>query len=106
MTATPAAGAAPVASDPTPPAAAEVMAGSQLHAGRPPRVPLRITLVALLVTLVTVALVATGSAATSLLRGFLLEQQDQSLRSQVDNVQPRLIHTLRGVGYVLRKPAV
>jgi two-component system OmpR family response regulator len=23
----------------------------------------------------------------------------------VDNVQPRLIHTLRGVGYVLRKPA-
>ncbi|MBY3554536.1 HAMP domain-containing protein [Modestobacter lapidis] len=33
--------------------------------------------------LVTVALVATGSAATSLLQGFLLDQQDQSLRSQV-----------------------
>jgi two-component system OmpR family sensor kinase len=48
-----------------------------------PRVPLRVTLVALLVALVTVALCATGFAATSLLRGYLLDQQDQQLRASV-----------------------
>jgi signal transduction histidine kinase len=47
---------------------------------RPPRVPLRITLVALLVALVTVGLAATGLAATSLLRSYLTEQQDDQLR--------------------------
>ena len=35
------------------------------------RVPLRITLVALLVVLVTLALVATGAGATAMLRGYL-----------------------------------
>ena len=74
------------APDLTAPSTPEAPAGSPLRGGRPPRVPLRITLVALLVALVTVALVATGSAATSLLRGFLLDQQDQSLRSQVEEM--------------------
>jgi two-component system OmpR family sensor kinase len=72
---------------PVPPGPPEVLAGGPPAAGRPPRVPLRITLVALLVGLVTVALVATGSAATSLLSGFLLDQQDQSLRSQVEDMR-------------------
>ncbi|MGY1638977.1 sensor histidine kinase [Geodermatophilus sp. SYSU D00742] len=48
-----------------------------------PRVPLRITLVALLVALVTVALAATGLAATSLLRGYLEGQQDEQLEAAV-----------------------
>jgi two-component system OmpR family sensor kinase len=42
-----------------------------------------VTLVALLIVLVTLALTATGGAATSLLRGYLLDQQDQELRSRV-----------------------
>ncbi|MGY1837739.1 MULTISPECIES: sensor histidine kinase [unclassified Modestobacter] len=53
---------------------------------RAPRVPLRVTLVALLVALVALALTATGFAATSLLRSYLLEQQDQQLRSLVRQV--------------------
>ncbi|MGY1823879.1 sensor histidine kinase [Geodermatophilus sp. SYSU D00079] len=48
-----------------------------------PRVPLRITLVALLVALVTVGLAATGFAATSLLRGYLQGQQDEQLAAAV-----------------------
>jgi signal transduction histidine kinase len=48
-----------------------------------PRVPLRITLVALLVALVAAALVATGFAATSLLKGYLQGQLDSELRSAV-----------------------
>ncbi|MGY1702998.1 sensor histidine kinase [Geodermatophilus sp. SYSU D00697] len=51
-----------------------------------PRIPLRITLVALLVVLVTVALAATGLAATSLLRGYLTGQQDDQLRLSAENV--------------------
>jgi signal transduction histidine kinase len=51
------------------------------------RVPLRITLVALLVALVALALVATGFAATSLLQGYLTQQQDDQLRAQVRDVQ-------------------
>ncbi|MCW2704669.1 MAG: Two component sensor protein histidine kinase [Blastococcus sp.] len=47
------------------------------------RVPLRITLVALLVALVAVGLVATGFAATSLLRGYLLDQRDADLRAAI-----------------------
>ncbi|PZA21744.1 sensor histidine kinase [Modestobacter versicolor] len=48
--------------------------------------PLRVTLVALLVLLVTVALAATGFAATSLLRGYLLDQQDRQLREAITEV--------------------
>jgi signal transduction histidine kinase len=57
-----------------------------------PRVPLRITLVALLVALVTVGLLATGFAATDLLRRYLLDQRDADLRAQVNSVahNPRL----------------
>jgi two-component system OmpR family response regulator len=36
----------------------------------------------------------------------IVESYISYLRRKVDTVQPRLIHTLRGVGYVLRKPAV
>jgi Tfp pilus assembly protein FimT len=50
---------------------------------RTSRVPLRVTLVALLVVLVALALLATGFAATSLLRGYLTQQQDDQLRAQV-----------------------
>jgi two-component system OmpR family sensor kinase len=74
----------PPAAGPATPAGPEVLPGGAL--GRPPRIPLRITLVALLVGLLTFALVATGGTATSLLRGFLLDQQDQSLRSQVQDI--------------------
>lgn len=35
----------------------------------------------------------------------IVESYISYLRRKVDNIQPRLIHTLRGVGYVLRKPA-
>jgi len=34
----------------------------------------------------------------------IVESYISYLRRKVDTVQPRLIHTLRGVGYVLRKP--
>jgi signal transduction histidine kinase len=46
-------------------------------------VPLRVTLVALLVALVAVGLVATGFAATSLLKGYLLDQRDDELGGAV-----------------------
>ncbi|HEU4426295.1 MAG TPA: response regulator transcription factor [Pilimelia sp.] len=35
----------------------------------------------------------------------IVESYISYLRRKIDTVQPRLIHTLRGVGYVLRKPA-
>ena len=57
------------------------------HTGRAPRVPLRVTLVALLVALMAVGLSATGFAATSLLRGYLIDQQDDQLRAALDDVQ-------------------
>ncbi|MGY1673800.1 ATP-binding protein [Geodermatophilus sp. SYSU D00710] len=50
---------------------------------RLPRVPLRITIVALLLALVTVALIATGLTATSLLKRYLVEQQDEQLANQL-----------------------
>ncbi|CCH90443.1 Sensor protein [Modestobacter italicus] len=50
------------------------------------RVPLRVTLVALLVALVTLALAATGGAATSLLRGYLAEQQEIALRTDAQYI--------------------
>ena len=52
-----------------------------------PAVSLRFTLVALLVGLVAVALVATGFTATSLLRGYLLQQQDEQLRAAVQDIE-------------------
>ena len=60
---------------------------------RVPRVPLRITLVALLMALVAVALAATGVAATSLLKQYLEEQSDDELRDIVQNTarQPRIL---------------
>jgi signal transduction histidine kinase len=45
------------------------------------RIPLRITLVALLVALVTLALLATGFATSALLRNYLQGQQDEQLRA-------------------------
>ena len=35
----------------------------------------------------------------------IVESYVSYLRRKVDNVEPRLIHTLRGVGYVLRSPS-
>jgi signal transduction histidine kinase len=60
------------------------------------RVPLRITLVALLVTLVAVGLGATGAAATSLLRNYLVGRQDADLRSALHAAQydPDLVRGL------------
>jgi signal transduction histidine kinase len=79
-------------------------------APRSPRVPLRVTLVALLVALVAVGLAATGFAATSLLRNYLLDQRDGELRSAVDQVSrnPKVIEAciageyngLPGAGYI------
>ncbi len=54
---------------------------SAVRSSRGPRVPLRITLVALLVALVAVALAVTGVAATSLLKDYLREQQDGELKA-------------------------
>jgi signal transduction histidine kinase len=59
-------------------------AGTAVQRG--PRVPLRVTLVALLVALVTVGLAATGLAATSLLRTYLTQQQDDQLRAAAQNL--------------------
>ncbi|MCU1615312.1 MAG: Two component sensor protein histidine kinase [Frankiales bacterium] len=58
-----------------------------VRARRAPRVPLRITLVALLVALVAVALTATGVAAPSLLRGYLLHQKDTQLREALQDIE-------------------
>jgi signal transduction histidine kinase len=68
----------PPSPPPEPPAARQHM----------PRVPLRVTLVALLMALVTVALVATGFVATSLLRGYLLDQQDAQLSGFAQEFAP------------------
>jgi signal transduction histidine kinase len=62
---------------------------------RPPRVPLRITLVALLVVLVALALSATGVAATSALRSYLQGQQDDALRTTLVQVQRDPLLVLR-----------
>jgi two-component system OmpR family sensor kinase len=54
--------------------------------GRVPRVPLRITLVALLVALVAMALLATGLAATKLLSGYLTQQQENDLKASARDI--------------------
>jgi two-component system OmpR family sensor kinase len=58
------------------------------------RVPLRVTLVAVLVALVAVALTATGFVATSMLRGYLLQEQDREVRASVRYAleDPRLMN--------------
>jgi signal transduction histidine kinase len=62
------------------------------------RVPLRITLVALLVTLVAVGLAATGFAATSLLRDYLTHQQDDELRATAVGIaEPRTANGFCGM---------
>jgi len=58
------------------------------RAERGSRVPLRITLVALLVALVAVSLMTTGFAATKLLRDYLVKQQDEQLRAQTAQSDP------------------
>jgi signal transduction histidine kinase len=57
---------------------------------RGPRVPLRVTIVALMVALLSLALLATGLATTSLLRDYLIDQQDDTLRSVVGNKDPEV----------------
>jgi signal transduction histidine kinase len=67
---------------------------------RGPRVPLRVTLVALLVALVALALLATGFAATSLLKGYLLDQQDDELQATVErNLRPEVVRACLNPGY-------
>ncbi len=51
------------------------------------RIPLRITLVALLVGLVTLALLATGFATSALLKGYLQTEQDSQLRAAAAEAQ-------------------
>jgi signal transduction histidine kinase len=69
---------------------------SSLPAGRRgSRFPLRVTLVALVVGLVSVALLATGLTATSLLRGYLTEQQDAQLRLTADRLSEQRVTLLR-----------
>jgi two-component system OmpR family sensor kinase len=51
------------------------------------RIPLRITLVALLLALVTLALFATGFATSQLLRGYLEGQQDAQLRATAEEAR-------------------
>ena len=52
-----------------------------------PRIPLRITLVALLVGLVTLALLATGFATSALLKGYLQSEQDAQLRTAAEDAR-------------------
>jgi signal transduction histidine kinase len=53
---------------------------------RGPRVPLRVTLVALLVALVAVGLMATGFAATSLMGDYLADQQRDELAASAEDI--------------------
>ncbi len=70
----------------------------------PQRVPLRITLVALLVLLVTVALAATGYVATSQLREYLIGQQRAELQDQVQSLQEQTAETLQLCNTPVRYP--
>jgi two-component system OmpR family sensor kinase len=69
------------------------------------RVPLRITLVALLVALVAVGLLVTGFAATSMLRNYLLGQRDAELRTalQASGHDPRVLEAC-DIGQYQRRP--
>lgn len=68
------------------------------------RVPLRVTLVGLLVALVAVALVATGFAATSSLRGYLVDQQEAALQKQVSNLEEQVTQTVQLCNQPFRYP--
>jgi two-component system OmpR family sensor kinase len=65
------------------------------------RVPLRITLVALLVALVAVGLIATGFTATSLLKRYLLDQRDAELMAAVRTTEhdPRVLNACSAAQY-------
>ena len=69
---------------------------------RTQRAPLRVTLVALVVALVAVALLATGLASTSLLRDYQTEQQDAKLRTLAGELErnPTETGTLCGMSTV------
>jgi len=67
---------------------------------RGPRDPLRVTLVALLVLLLSAALLATGFATTSLLSDYLQDQRDDELAATVKNNQrPDLLTACLQSGY-------
>jgi two-component system OmpR family sensor kinase len=65
-----------------------------------PRFPLRVALVALMVVLLSAALLATGLATTSLLRDYLQDQQDEELRATIaSNQRPQLVSACEQPGY-------
>ena len=69
------------------------------------RVPLRVTLVALMVALLSVALLATGFATTSLLRDYLEQERDDELRGTVAaNQRPDLLAACREARYLQPTP--
>jgi two-component system OmpR family sensor kinase len=69
------------------------------------RIPLRVTLVALLLALVSLALLATGMATSELLRGYLQGQLDSQLRATAAEAQQdrRLLETCISTDY--RQPS-
>jgi signal transduction histidine kinase len=69
-------------------------------APRGSRVPLRVTLVALMVALLAFALLATGFATTSLLGNYLQQERDDELRAAVASSQsPRYLEACVRAGY-------
>jgi signal transduction histidine kinase len=69
-------------------------------APRGSRVPLRVTLVALMVALLAFALLATGFATTSLLKNYLQQERDDELRAAVASAQnPRYLEACVRAGY-------
>ena len=80
----------------------EILESPRRHPATPsgPRVPLRVTLVALLVALVAFALLATGATATKLLADYLQDQQDAELLATVkSNQRAELVGACRQPGY-------
>ena len=64
------------------------MTSTSSHPGRrATRLPLRVTLVALIVALVGVALTATGAAATGMLHSYLTKQQGNELRQLMNQAE-------------------
>jgi signal transduction histidine kinase len=69
------------------------------------RIPLRITLVGLLVALVAVGLLVTGFAATSMLRNYLLHQRDDELRTALQtSVHDPRVSEACDIGQYQRRP--